>query len=61
MLTHDGRSSGSKTEAGRKCCGIAKTVHGGKIMAIRAAQPAKMAELKEIGRIVSIRRKIKVR
>jgi hypothetical protein len=37
---------------GRKRCGIAKTVHGGETTAIRAARPAKMAELKVLEKII---------
>ena len=48
-----GLSLGPKTKEGRKRCGIAKTVHGGETRAIRAARPAKMAELKELGAIVN--------
>ena len=43
-----GKSPGPKTEDGRKRCGIAKTVHGGETRAIRAARPAKMAELYDL-------------
>ena len=50
---HGGKSTGPKTKEGRKRCGIAKTVHGGETRAIRAARPAKMAELKELGAIVN--------
>ena len=49
---HGGKSTGPKTEDGRKRCGIAKTVHGGETRAIRAARPAKMAELKMIEKII---------
>ncbi len=47
-----GKSTGPKTKEGRKRCGIVKTVHGGKTRAIRAARPAKMAELKVIEKII---------
>ena len=50
---HGGKSKGPKTKEGRKRCGIAKTVHGGETRAIRAARPAKIAELKELGAIVN--------
>ena len=49
---HGGKSTGPKTGEGRKRCGIAKTVHGGETRAIRAARPAKMAELKELDQII---------
>jgi hypothetical protein len=49
---HGGKSTGPMTEEGRKRCGIAKTVHGGETRAIRAARPAKMAELKVLGKII---------
>lgn len=49
---HGGKSTGPKTKEGRKRCGTAKTVHGGETRAIRAARPAKMAELKELGAVV---------
>jgi hypothetical protein len=48
-----GKSTGPKTKEGRKRCGIAKTVHGGETRAIRAARIEKMAELKEIERLIS--------
>jgi hypothetical protein len=44
--------AGPKPEDGRKRCGIAKTVHGGETRAIRAARPAKMAELRELARLI---------
>lgn len=50
---HGGKSTGPKTKEGRKRCGIAKTVHGGETRAIRAARPVKMAELREIERLIS--------
>jgi hypothetical protein len=49
---HGGKSTGPKTKEGRKRCGIAKTVHGGETRAIRAARPAKMAELKVLEKII---------
>jgi hypothetical protein len=49
---HGGKSTGPKTDEGRKRCGIAKTVHGGETRAIRAARPAKMAELSMIEKII---------
>ena len=49
---HGGKSTGPKTKEGRKRCGIAKTVHGGETRAIRAARPAKMAELKILEKII---------
>jgi hypothetical protein len=49
---HGGKSTGPLTTAGRERCGIAKTVHGGETRAIRAARPAKMAELKVLEKII---------
>ena len=49
---HGGKSTGPKTDEGRKRCGIAKTVHGGETRAIRAARPAKMAELKMLEKLI---------
>ena len=49
---HGGKSTGPKTDEGRKRCGIAKTVHGGKTRAIRAKRAQKMSELKKIARII---------
>ena len=49
---HGGKSTGPKTEEGRKRCASAKTVHGGETRAIRAARPAKMAELRELARLI---------
>ena len=49
---HGGKSTGPKTEEGRKRCGIAKTVHGGETRAIRPARLAKMAELRELARLI---------
>ena len=51
-LRHGGKSMGPKTKEGRKRCGIAKTVHGGETRAIRAARPAKMAELKVLEKVI---------
>ena len=50
--SHGGLSTGPKTKEGRKRCGIAKTVHEGETRAIRAARPAKMAELKMIEKMI---------
>ena len=49
---HGGKSTGPRTEEGRKRCGIAKTVHGGETRAIRAARPAKFAELTVLEKII---------
>ena len=49
---HGGLSSGPSSLEGRKRCGIAKTVLGGETRAIRAARPAKMAELRELARLI---------
>ena len=50
--SHGGLSTGPKTKEGRKRCASAKTVHGGETRAIRAARPAKMAELKVLEKII---------
>ena len=47
-----GKSTSPETKEGRKRCGIAKTVRGGETRAIRAARPAKMAELKVLEKII---------
>ena len=49
---HGGKSTGPKTKEGRKRCGIAKTVHGGETRAIRAKRAQKMAELREMEKII---------
>ena len=49
---HGGKSTGPKTEEGRKRCGLAKTVPGCETRAIRAARPGKMAELRELARLI---------
>ena len=49
---HGGKSTGPKTDEGRKRCGIAKTVHGGETRAIRAKRAQKMAELKKLEQII---------
>jgi len=49
---HGGKSTGPKTDEGRKRCGIAKTVHGGETRAIRAKRAQKMAELREMEKII---------
>ena len=50
--SHGGKSAGPLTKAGRERCGLAKKVHGGETRAIRAARPAKMAELKVLEKII---------
>ena len=47
-----GKHAGPKPEDGRKRCARAKTVHGGETRAIRAARPAKMAELRMLEKII---------
>jgi hypothetical protein len=49
---HGGKSTGPKTKEGRKRCSDAKLIHGGETRAIRAARPAKMAELKVLEKII---------
>ena len=49
---HGGKSTGPKTDEGRMRCGIAKTVHGGETRAMRAKRAQKMAELKEMEKII---------
>ena len=43
--THGGRSTGPKTEAGRKRCAEAKTVHGHVTRSARRARSKKIAKL----------------
>jgi hypothetical protein len=49
---HGGLSGGPTSIEGRKRCSDAKTIHGGETRAIRAARPAKMAELRELEKII---------
>ncbi len=51
-LRHGGLSFGPVSAEGRASCAKAKTVHGGETRAIRAARPAKMAELKVLEKII---------
>ena len=51
-LRHGGLSCGPITKEGRKRCSDAKLIHGGGTRAIRAARPAKMAELKVLEKII---------
>ena len=46
---HGGKSTGPVTEAGRKRCGSAKTLHGRETRTIRAKRSETMAELKVLG------------
>jgi hypothetical protein len=46
--THGGKSTGPKTEQGRKRCAEAKTVHGKETRAKRAERSRKSAELHEL-------------
>lgn len=50
--THGAFSKGPITSLGKKRCSDAKTIHGGETRAIRAARPAKMAELKVLEKII---------
>ncbi len=50
--THGAFSKGPITSHGKKRCSDAKTIHGGETRAIRAARPAKMAELKVLEKII---------
>ncbi len=43
--THGGRSSGPKTEAGRKRCAEAKTIHGGETREVRTERSLASARL----------------
>ena len=54
-MFHGGRSTGPKTDAGRKRCAAAKTKHGWETKARRAARAAKLSELKEIERALRAR------
>ena len=49
---HGGKSTGPITDHGKKRCSDAKTTHGGETRAIRAARPAKLAELKALAKII---------
>jgi|MGYP006089952815 hypothetical protein len=50
--THGAFSKGPITDHGKKRCSDAKTIHGGETRAIRAARPAKLAELKALAKII---------
>ena len=45
---HGGKSTGPRTEEGRKRCAAAKTIHGWDTRQIRAETRKKMAELNEL-------------
>ena len=45
---HGGRSTGPKTEAGRKRCGEVHLIHGQETRALRAERRIKTAELQEL-------------
>lgn len=45
---HGGKSTGPKTEAGRKRCAEARTIHGLETRAARAAQKIQIAKLQLI-------------
>lgn len=54
---HGGRSTGPKTEAGRRHCAEAKTVHGNETRAIRAERSRELAvicALEDIGRALGM-------
>jgi hypothetical protein len=51
-LRHGGLSCGPVSAEGRARCAKARTIHGGETRAIRAARPAKMAELKVLEKII---------
>ena len=54
---HGGKSTGPKTEAGRKRCGAAQLVHGQETREIRTERRIKTAELQEleaIGRSIGL-------
>ena len=48
---HGGKSTGPRTEQGRKRCSAAKATHGRETRAIRAKRRQKLAELKLIERL----------
>jgi hypothetical protein len=49
-MFHGGKSTGPKTEVGKKRCALAKTVHGWETRAIRRRRSEKLAELKSLER-----------
>ena len=51
---HGGKSTGPRTEAGRKRCAAARTVYGNETRAIRAQRGKKMAELKELEHLARV-------
>lgn len=53
-LAHGGASTGPKTEAGRKRCAEAKTVHGRETRGIRKQRSLKMAELAKLEELIKI-------
>jgi len=54
---HGGRSTGPKTEDGRKRCASAKTLHGRETRSIREQRKWRMAELKVLELIIKRWRK----
>ena len=48
---HGGKSTGPKSQEGRKRCGAAKATHGRETRAIRAKRRQKLAELKLLERL----------
>lgn len=46
--THGGKSTGPKTEQGRKRCAEAKTIHGNETRSKRAERSRKSAELHQL-------------
>ena len=49
---HGGMSTGPKTEAGRQRIAAAKTIHGRETRALRARTQAKLAEMKELMKMI---------
>lgn len=52
--THGGASTGPKTEAGRKRCAAAKTIHGRETRAIRRIRSQKLKELDQLAKLIGL-------
>jgi len=52
---HGGRSTSAKTDAGRKRCAAAKTIHGRETRAKRQLRAEKLRELRELEELLKLR------
>ena len=51
---HGGKSTGPKTDIGRRRCAVAKTVHGWETREKRRVRAEKFRELREINKLLSL-------